>query len=546
MKCKKVLTIGLDGATFDYIFPLIQKGKLPNIKRLIKNGVWGYLRTTFPPITGSAWPSFMTGKTPAKHGVFDFIQQSIKEDVSLVNSRSIDGETIFDMLSRHNKKVIAINVPVTYPPWKINGIMITGMLSPENGEITYPPELKAELGDYRVDIRTSYKEGKEQEMIDDLEELLVKRTKLTKRLLKEQDWDFAMVVFRGTDLIPHYFRKYMDKKHPKYPTSNRKFRGAIDDIYEKTDSAIGELLESVPKDTAVFLMSDHGHGRLRKMINLNIWLLQNGFLALKKTPRVRIRYNLFKFGFTPQNVYNVLSRLGIQNIIPKFSRQARNKILNSILSFSAVDWSRTKAYSLGHIGQIYINLRGREKFGIVSRGGEYESVRNEIIEKLMKLEDPETNQRVINKIVKKEEYYTDGGPYLDKMSDLFVFTKGHEYESFALLAMSPKIFSEHFKKQSGWHNMEGIFVAYGNEIKSGVKVDNPKIYDIAPTVLYTMGLPIPDDIDGKLLKGIFKPKFLKENNVIFEKAKAIDKGDDMTGDDQKEIRERLKNLGYLG
>ncbi|TET22085.1 MAG: hypothetical protein E3J78_03415 [Candidatus Cloacimonadota bacterium] len=129
MKHNKVLIFGLDGGSFDYLFPLMEKGKLPAISRLIKNGVWGYLRTTVPPITGSAWPSFMTGKTPAKHGVFDFIQQEIKKDVKLVNSRSIDGETIFDMLSRHKAKIISINVPVTYPPWKINGIMITGMLS---------------------------------------------------------------------------------------------------------------------------------------------------------------------------------------------------------------------------------------------------------------------------------------------------------------------------------------------------------------------------------------------------------------------------------
>ncbi len=209
-----MLIIGLDGATFDYIFPLMRKGRLPNLSKLMRTGSWGNLESTIQPITGSAWPSFMTGKTPAKHGVFDFIQQEIKEDVGLVNSQSIVGETIFDIFSRNGKEVISINVPVTFPPWKINGYMITGMLSPENAEITYPPEFKKELKDYRIDIKASYKEGKEQEMINDIRDLLQNRTRYTTKILVEKRWDFAMVVFRGTDVIPHYFRKYMDTNHP--------------------------------------------------------------------------------------------------------------------------------------------------------------------------------------------------------------------------------------------------------------------------------------------------------------------------------------------
>lgn len=545
MKNKSVLIIGLDGATFDYIDPLIDEGKLRSIAKLIKNGVRSKLKTTVPPITGSAWPSFMTGKTPAKHGVFDFIQQEIKEDVSLVDSRSIVGETIFDILSRNGKKVISINVPVTYPPWKINGIMITGMLSPENAEITCPPELKKELGDYRIDIKTSYKEGKEQEMIDDLEDLLIKRTKLTKKLLSEEDWNFAMVVFRGVDIIPHYFRKYMDPGHPGYARSNKKYRDAISNIYEKTDKAIEEVCGVIPDDTTIFMMSDHGHGRLRKMINLNMWFLKKGFLALKKSPKVSLKYNLFKIGLSPQNVYNMLSKFGIQNIIQNFSRQTRNKILNSMLSFTDVDWNRTKAYSLGHIGQIYVNLKGREPFGIVNKGEEYEKVRDEIIQRLKELKDPDTDDYVIEKLVKKEEIYS--GPYLDNAPDLFVFTKNEEYDCFALMAQNTDIFCDHFKKQTGKHTLHGgIFVANGPEIELGMEVDGANIIDITPTVLYLMGLPIPDDIDGRVLKEIFKPQFVKRNKLRFEKSKRVDKVKLTEEGEQEEIKERLRNLGYLG
>ncbi|TET22086.1 MAG: hypothetical protein E3J78_03420, partial [Candidatus Cloacimonadota bacterium] len=302
----------------------------------------------------------------------------------------------------------------------------------DNAEITYPPEFKKELDDYRVDIRTSYKEGKEQELIDDLEDLLVKRTVLTKRLLREKEWDFAMVVFRGIDLIPHYFRKYMDEGHPEHEKSNKKYKSAIANIYEKTDSAVEEVLGVIAEDTTIFLMSDHGHGRLRKMINLNIWFLNHGFLALRQSAKVSLKYNLFKLGLSPQNVYRMLSQFGLQNVIQSFSRQTRNKILNSMLSFTDVDWEKTQAYSLGHIGQIYVNVKGREPFGTVNKGNEYEKTRDDIIEKLQELKDPETGERAIDRVVRKEEIYE--GPYLDSAPDLFVFTRNEEYDCFALMA----------------------------------------------------------------------------------------------------------------
>lgn len=542
----KVFIFGLDGGTFDYIDPLMERGKLPTIRKIVTGGVRGNLKTTVPPITGSAWPSFMTGKMPVKHGIFDFIQQEIKKDVSLVNSRSIDGETIFDILSRHNRKVISINVPVTFPPWKVNGIMITGMLSPEGAEYTYPPELKNELADYRIGVKTSYKEGREREMLDDLEDLLRRRTALTKRLLTEYPWDFGMVVFRGTDLIPHYFRKHMDGGHPDHERCNPEFRHAIATMYEKTDAAMAEVMEVLPERTTVMMMSDHGHGRMRKVINLNIWFLQNGFLALKEVPRVSLKYNLFKLGFSPQSVYNTLSLFGIQNIIQRFSRQTRNKILNSMLSFTDVDWARTKAYSLGHIGQIYVNVKGREPFGIVQRGDEYERVREEIIRKLKQLKDPETGGHVIEEVKRKEDIYDRNGPYFDRAPDLFIFTVNEEYDCFALMAQNTDVFCDHFKRQTGKHTLSGgIFAANGPDMAHPKRINGAEIIDITPTVLYAMGVAIPDDMDGKVLD-IFQPEFRDTHAVQYEAAKQVEKQERHVEEEQEEIRQRLKNLGYLG
>jgi len=215
-----------------------------------------------------------------------------------------------------------------------------------------------------------------------------------------------------------------------------------------------------------------------------------------------------------------------------------------MLSFSDVDWQRTKAYSLGHVGQIYINLKGREKFGIVNRGNEYETIRDEIIDKLKKLRDPETGELVVDKVMKKEELYK--GQYLERAPDLFVFSRNSEYDAFALMAQNTEIFCDHFKGQSGNHRLHGIFAANGPSIRSGIQIEGAGIIDIAPTLLYLMGLPIPDDLDGKVLKDIFQPSFLKKMPPRFEKARQMEKKKGKSEGDEEEIKERLRELGYLG
>ena len=128
---RKVICIGLDGATFDLIRPWLSKGKLPNIGRIIKDGVWGELESVIPPVSAPAWTSFMTGKNPGKHGIFGFKKekQGTYEEL-FVNRKLIKSETLWKCLSDVGKKVIVINVPLTYPPEEINGYLMSGMDTP--------------------------------------------------------------------------------------------------------------------------------------------------------------------------------------------------------------------------------------------------------------------------------------------------------------------------------------------------------------------------------------------------------------------------------
>ena len=144
----KIMVIGLDGATFDLIKPWASEGKLPTFKKLLKNGIYANLESTVPYATVPAWPSFATGCNPGKHGFYDFFKEkenSYELTVEARPSKVVKQPTLWEILSYYNKNVAVINVPGTYPPYKINGYMITGMLSPPGAKFTYPLDFKDEL-----------------------------------------------------------------------------------------------------------------------------------------------------------------------------------------------------------------------------------------------------------------------------------------------------------------------------------------------------------------------------------------------------------------
>src|SRR5258708_11462961 len=169
-----VFVIGLDGATFDLIHPFIAQGFLPNLQSLISKGSYGELSSTIPPVTASAWTSFMTGKNPGKHGLFDFMQRRKNSyDLAPVSAFDRDGKAVWEIASELGKKCIVIGVPVTYPPTPLNGLMVTGMLTPRGAaDYTYPPELKNEIagaiGEYIVYSDEVYSKGRGEIFLNDL------------------------------------------------------------------------------------------------------------------------------------------------------------------------------------------------------------------------------------------------------------------------------------------------------------------------------------------------------------------------------------------
>ncbi|MEK6635384.1 MAG: alkaline phosphatase family protein [Planctomycetota bacterium] len=547
---KKVFVIGIDGATFDLIKPWIKEGRLPNIANIMRNGVHGLLKSTIHPLTAPAWTSFMTGKNPGKHGVFDFIiKVPGSYNVKLVDSRMRVAESLWNILGAKGKKVGVMNVPLNYPPEKVNGFLISWMDAPGTDcEFTYPAELhneiKKHIGKYVLTV--NFNLGLD-DYIKDIFNMIENRAATANYLMKVKEWDFFMVLFSATDYVQHAFWKYMDKNHPGHiPELAKKYGNVIRDVYEKVDEKVGYLINALPKDVNLLIVSDHGAGPLKGVVNLNRWLEQKGLLRFQKDKRpFAIKILKKSFIFLKRRL-----PVRIKGLLKSMIPEARDMLESKFLS-SSIDWEGTKAFAYGAYGNIWINLKGREANGIVEPS-ELHALEDYICAELLKLTDNK-GQQVVEKVYKKEELYR--GDFTDRAPDLIVRWVDYAYHSRQRFGEEEKeIFMDAQKmpltnlEMNGFHKMDGIFIAKGAGIRKGVEITGAEIIDMSPTILYMMGLPIPEDMDGKVLNDIFKSECCEEGKIRTEKTATGAKKNDYEGyseSEAKKVEERLKNLGYI-
>jgi predicted AlkP superfamily phosphohydrolase/phosphomutase len=291
------------------------------------------------------------------------------------------------------------------------------------------------------------------------------------------------------------------------------------------------------------VMSDHGMGPFYKWINLNVWLLRQGYLKLKRNMFVKIKKALFDIGITPSAIYKILLAVGFSKANVSF--EARDRLITRLfLSWNDVDWQRTKAYSRGHIGQIFINKKGREPGGIVAEE-QYHSLKEEIQSKLMHLKDKDIP--VVERIIEPDEAYS--GPYRKMSADILFMPRHLEYIALGTSAFISKRVLESCFGSTGNHRMNGIFSIKGKGIKKNFKIQGAGIVDVVPNLLFYFGLPVDKEMDGKVLSETFEPDFLASREIIYKDMGAIQEreGADIYSHDEAEsIRNALKDLGYLG
>lgn len=551
----KLLIVGLDGATLDLIKPWAAQGHLPTLAGLIDSGVTGLLESTLPPVTSPAWPTFMTGKNPGKHGVFDFIRPSAGT-FEMVNASQIDSRLLWEILSDAGYSVGVLNVPITYPPRKVNGYLVPGLLAPDQGITTHPPDLlkpyRAELGRYRITPDVQYSPGKVDEFIADIHDLIDAQLRYALRLMQDHPVEVLMVHFLASDNASHALWRYMDPAHPlHHPALAPKYGDALLKVYQHLDTAIQSLAppRSAPGVTVsnlqspnVIVMSDHGFGPLHRTVNLNMLFLEAGLMHLKRNAWTQLRHAMFKRGLTPKGAYRLLERAGLQNLTARVSRQARNQVVGKFLSFEDVDWSRTVAYSMGHVGQVYLNLKGREPEGVVDPA-DYFAARQRVIDALNALRDPDTGKALVDRIIPREE--AASGPYLDRAPDLHLVLDGYRAIAFPLFATEGKIVTQQIRGDSGCHRLHGVFIAGGPAFSRGA-VEGARLIDLAPTILHILGAPAPADMDGRVLIEALSPDQRARTVETSEAAGYASHQVDLTPDEQAEVEERLRALGYLG
>ena len=543
---RRVLLIGLDAATFDVVAPLATQGKLPILSKLMAEGTQAKLRSVIPPLTPAAWTAQVTGKNPGKHGIYDFLKRrKTGYGTDLVTAQDRRADAIWNILSRAGRRVGVINVPMTYPPEPVNGFMISGLGTPESRrDFTYPAglldEIEKNVERYRIWHRSFPRPDAADEFLSDMFDIVDCQSRAARYLMSKEKWDFFMIVYQIADWAQHYYWKYCDESHPAFDKSSTAHT-VIERTYRKLDSLVGELLEAAGKETAVIVMSDHGMGPCVKNVYVNNWLAVNNYLKYKKG----IRYALHSLGFTSELVVKIMVSLGLGDIIVN-ARESKKALLKFFLTTDDIDWSRTVAYSYGNDGKIVLNLKGREPQGIIEQGSQFENTRDEIIKKLKAFVDPESGASVCDAVFKSEDVFN--GPYapgpnsLEGADIIPLMSRYHQdfhWVSKSVLGPAPDNISAN-------HRLHGIFIMRGQGVKHEACIPEVSILDTAPTILYLMGVPIPKDMDGNLIAGAFEDEHLKSVNPVYTEAQAQQtRGASLTPEDEEEITNRLRALGYV-
>ena len=501
----RVVIVGLDGATLDLMDPWMNQGKLPSFERIRDHGAYGKLRSTTPYYSAPAWVSIVTGCQPGKHGIYDFFRTDTYKK-NIVSSRHRKVPAVWNMLSQNNKKSIVVNVPGTYPPEKIDGVMITGLLTPSpESAYTYPKEIKEDLtaeklGTYLLEqvavddipkgLTARYAPEK---FADQINEMTTSHATVTMNLMKKYDWDFSMVVFRGTDDVQHLL---WDRKD------------LVLSCYQKADEYLGQMMDQYP-DALFIIVSDHGFGKPKKYFYVNNALYNAGYLKTTSNPSTSINTLL-------SVVFDKLSRI-IFHVVPmqKIMRSSLGrKLILSSDSAGNIDISKTIAmyHSVCSRG-IRINLKEKYPYGIIEKK-DYDKIRGELIDFLKNITDPETGEHIVERVYTSEEIYGKDAVN-DPLDIIFDLKDGYGAQE---LLQPPEGLKAALQSKKGtlsiisppgfydWlgdHKPHGILFMYGKDLISHTSL-NASVLDIVPTVLAALQTPIPRHIDGKVLSEAFR------------------------------------------
>jgi predicted AlkP superfamily phosphohydrolase/phosphomutase len=513
------------------------------------------LESTRPPTTAPAWVACVTGCNPGQHGVFDFRESPFLDPRRpLISSRSVRVPTLWQIFNYHGRKVGLLNVPVSYPPDAVDGFVIGGMLSPgPESDYTHPRELREMLNarGYVIDVQIQKYdvevEADARRFLDDILDALQKRAEVLLQLMDDRPWHFLMAVFVAADRMQHLFWKTLADPESRFhgePTAAR-LRTRMLEIYQSIDEVVGQVMARIDQDghTDLFVVSDHGFGSTKAWINVNRWLQKRGWLHLK--PGAALRKRLF------YEAMRVNDSPLVKAMLPELlGRTIRGRVRGGRSVFKTdldkcIDWEHTKAFFASIPAQgIYINLK-RDGIGTVEPGREYGDLRQQIRDGLWALDDPQTGERVVDQIWFREEVYHGSQTHL--APDVLFVARDYAYLGRELLG-TRKVIETSMNWANGFHRMNGVILAYGPNIRRGVRLRGATMLDVAPTLLHDLGLPVPTNMDGRVLTEVLTSDFVRANAIRQEPpliARDLSGSEGYSQDEEAEVADRLAALGYI-
>lgn len=555
----KVLVIGLDGATPELVERWVGEGKLPFLGQMMARGVYGPLKSTYPPISPAAWTTFATGYNPGKHGTYDFrnydpARYGCFAD-TIVDSRPMAGRTIWDLVGASGGRVGVVTVPVTYPAWRVNGFMVSGYPTPDAAKsFAYPPEWGEQIPPLTEDS-AFFKSASHEQVLDELVRITHLRTDISAAELRKDDYALFIMVIGATDRAHHDWWKFIDPTHPAYNAEEAaRYGDYILRVYQAADACIGKLLDAVDDETTTIVMSDHGGmAHPRYYLNTNHWLRGLGLLSVNTPQRHRPQQALMS---TLKRQYRTRVRAlpyleRVYRMLPgRLRRMATSFDARAMMNTDAIDWPHTQAYRFPMyppVEGVMINVRGRQPAGCVAPGDEYEALRTQILAEARRLRDPHTSEPVIIEAFRREDLYH--GERLETAPDLILVTQDAYKGGVNLEALVEEVPIEVLSKLSGVHRMDGVVVAQGPHLRRNATIQGARIVDIAPTILQTLGVAIPDDMDGAPLVALFDEADLAHATAQYTTARAHeDFATGITGytpEEEETVRIKLEGLGYL-
>ncbi len=457
---RRIAVLGLDCAAPRWVFESFRED-LPNLRKLMEQGSYGPLLSCHPPITVPAWTCMTSGYDAGQLGIYGFRNRRDRsyDGLSLAFSNSVNRPRLWDHFDQAGLASLCIGVPQTFPITRPpRGVMISSFLTPDKTvPWISPAHLADEIetladGDYLFDAR-DFRTQDRQQLWQQLVTMTDRRFRVARHLVETQPWDLLFLVEMGPDRLHHGFWRYADSQHPNFAGTSHPMYAAFKRYYQMLDEEIGRLVQLLPEDVLLLVVSDHGAKAMQGGVAVNEWLMQQGYLVLKETPQTPTR-----------------------------------------LEPAHVDWPRTRVWSEGgYYARVFINVEGREPQGVVGPQ-EYEALRTRLIAEMESLVGP-AGKPLETKVHRPEDLFVEcqGVP-----PDLLCYWDNLQMRSIGSVGHGQVFVKENDTgADDANHDWEGIFISRTPLSGRPGYATDLRLLDVGVSLLAHHGLPVPPDTAGK-------------------------------------------------